>query len=200
MKKIILILTIASVLTSCNSQSKKSNEMNHKKETTIAEFNNYDLINLKFNENINDILKVVKLNLKDNQETDAFTLFGNKKFESKSDSFLLFRNKKLTDKENINNIIIHYSKDNNIIGMIQIDLKNQTDLKNNLIFNLGKSNKEYHFESITESYYWLKNGNYYYFFQKNDKDDPYNVLFIFKDKIWIDFISNLGYGGEYMKK
>ncbi|OWP74041.1 lipoprotein, partial [Flavobacterium oreochromis] len=203
MKKITLIITIALVLTSCNFETKKAKlkEENIEKQEANSSTNGFDLLNLKFNETITDILKSVKLNLKDNQDTDAMTSFEYKKFETTSNSLLILGKEKLAQVSK--NTIIHYNETNNQIGMIQIDFGNQTDLnflRKNLGVKLGTIKSEYNLESI-KSCFWLNNsGIYYYYFQKNDKTDPYNILFVFKDKVWIDFISNLGYGGEFMKK
>ncbi|MFK7114003.1 lipoprotein [Flavobacterium oreochromis] len=113
MKKTTLIITIALVLTSCNFETKKAKlkEENIEKQEANSSTNGFDLLNLKFNETITDILKSVKLNLKDNQDTDAMTSFEYKKFETTSNSLLILGKEKLAQVSK--NTIIHYNETNN---------------------------------------------------------------------------------------
>jgi hypothetical protein len=218
------------LLYSCNSQTKNKVEKEMAKSTFSKPF---DLANLTLNENINDILTFVNLSPKDTIKNEELTLMGNERFVFNSENVLIFNKIKLTNKSNndTNNIIFHYGKidpeigalnneKNNILGMYQINIYSENEIKyllQNLNLKLGKEFFEKEIEGNTSDIkdnnlietknkfkenisIWKKNNLIYYCFIKytlNDKKEYKNSLNLFvfnkSNKEWIGFISGLGY-------
>lgn len=231
MKKTILVFTICIifVLGSCNSKTKKKdliqdNKIKEKKMTNLKPF---DLLNLSLNENIQDVLKSANYDLNDNEETDAFTVFTYKKFETSSPKFLIIDEKKFNNKTEklTNNLILHYSEENNIVAMCQVSLYTLpeiTRILSTLNNRMGKpsynSEKSGNIQDVVNGqtvdtkikydekvYLWKYNGLFYFCTNKlvqNKKLEYELKLFILKnDPEWINFIGSFGspYIGDAIK-
>lgn len=221
MKKLKLFtICIIVVLGSCNSKTNKKdlvqdNEIKEKKMTSLKPF---DILNLRLNENIEDVLKSVNCSLNDNEETEAFTVFTYKKFETSSPKFLIIEDKKFSNKTEkfTNNLILHYSEENNTVAMCQISLFTLPEitellstLNNRLekpIYDTEKSGNiqdvingetiETKIKYDEKVYLWKSNGLIYFCTNKlvkNKKSEYELKLFILKnDPEWINFIGSFG--------
>lgn len=217
MKKINLALVFIALtmLSACNSHTNNKSDKNNASQEKNNNELPFDLANLKFTENINDVLLSVNISKKDTIKNDEVTLLGNEKLVFESEKLLVFEKIKLTsnnDKQK-NNIIFHYGKvdpeigamnneKDNILGMYQINLFNTIDadkLFNSLSLKFGTPNDTFSLGPI-KTFFWIKNEICYYYFTK-DKDQFYRVLFVYKkaDKEWIDFIGGLGFDSGRLK-
>ena len=219
MLKTIIICLVSIIIQSCNSQKKdKVNEQQEKVLNNQAQVP-FDLINIKLNENIKDILNKVDLTFKNNEETDAFTLFTNQKFESTSSKVLIFDKIALSGKNNNqnNNVIFHYSEEDSIVKMYQVNIfsKQETEsLQEKLNSKFGKTifqnqksgnvsdiidgeMKQTNIKFDEKVRIWSNENLIYYFFTQityNDNVEYKSNLFVLKkQKEWVDFIGGLGY-------
>lgn len=217
--KFVTICAMIIMIQSCNSQKKESKKEEQKQESKNSNQVSFDLINIKLSEKIADLLKVVNMSFKNNEETDALTLFTNKKFESTSSKFLRFDNILLNGKDDnqVNNVIFHYGEDSGIVGMYQLNIFSKAEIDNltgKLNINLGKTifqtqksgnvsdiingeMKESKVKFDEKIFIWSKKDLIYYFFVQvtYDKKIKYksNLFVIKKQKTWIDFIGSLGF-------
>ncbi|PQL92358.1 hypothetical protein [Apibacter adventoris] len=211
MKPIILFLYCCFfTFNPCQAQEKKETKEQNKTQTEKSEpmKQPFDLLNLTFNEDILTILTSAGLQLKDNEETDALTLLGYKKFESTSSKLLTFNGKDLsgTNKKERNNIILYYAEEDNLedakensLGMYQVNLftSNKADILFNNIENKFGNPKTYELGNI-KTFLWVKNDLCFYYFTKDPNEnsqDFYRVLFVFNknNKQWVNFIGALGF-------
>lgn len=179
----------------------------------------FDLINIKLEANIKDVLKTVDMTFKDNQETDAFTLFTNQKFESSSSKLLIFDKIALSGKNNnqINNVIFHFSKEDSIIKMYQVNIFTKLETESiteklsskfgKAIFQNQKSGnvsdivdgemKQTNIKFDEKVAIWSNENLIYYFFTQitynNNVEYNSNLFVLKKQKEWVDFIGGLGY-------
>ncbi|PQL92357.1 hypothetical protein [Apibacter adventoris] len=211
--KNLIPLSFLLFFTSCQAQEKKETKEQNKTQTEKSEpmKQPFDLLNLTFNEDILTILTSAGLQLKDNEETDALTLIGYKKFESTSPKLLTFNGKDLsgTNKKEKNNIILYYAEEGNLeyakensLGMYQVNLFTDDEiksLKNELNIKFGKPKFNHnHLGNVadvrngeliqtdikfTEDINIWENNNiiYYSFYQTTEDAERFN-LFVFLKK------------------
>lgn len=219
MLKTIIICLVSIMIQSCNSQKKdKVNEQQEKILNNQVQVP-FDLINIKLEENIKDVLNTIDMCFKDNEETDAFTLFTNQKFESTKSKVLAFDKIALSGKNDNqnNNVIFHYSEEDSIIKMYQVNIfsKQETEsLEEKLNSKFGKTifqnqksgnvsdivdgeMKQTNIKFDEKVAIWSNKNLIYYFFTqiRYNKSIEYksNLFVLKKQKEWVDFIGGLGY-------
>lgn len=219
MLKITIICLVSIMIQSCNSQNKNKVKEQQEKALKNQVQVPFDLINIKLEENIKDVLNTVDMSFKDNEETDAFTLFTNQKFESTASKVLVFDKIALSGKNNNqnNNVIFHYSEEDSIIKMYQVNIltKQETEsLTEKLSSKFGKTifqnQKSGNVSDIVDGVMkqtnmkfdekvaiWSNKDLIYYFFTQiiynNNVECKSNLFVLKKQKEWVDFIGGLGY-------
>jgi len=119
MKSLSIIFLLIIILFSCKSESKHTEKFN---KDSMQIFN---LLNLKFKENINNILTFNNLNLEQGKTEEDVTLFGYDRYKSKSPVLLKFDNL-VFDTAN-SSIILHYAETDSIIKFYELKLQNKND-------------------------------------------------------------------------
>lgn len=91
----------------------------------------FDLFGFDFSETIENILTQHNLELLDGK-SEALTLFGFERFETTTPKLLVFDGISLSNKKKgiENNIIFHFSTNNNLIAMYEVNLYTENEVKN----------------------------------------------------------------------
>lgn len=146
MKIVALQCVLLLTMLSCTSTGKNSDTAadSTKKETMTGTTNmgKFDLANLSFSENIDDLLKGQALTVADGSNTES-TVMGYESFASSSPKLLVYNGQALSggsgDKKN--QLVLHYAQSGHQLNMYeaQIYSAEQTDLlEKNLLKKLGK--------------------------------------------------------------
>ena len=135
----------------------------------------FDLFKMKFSKKIDNMIEPNNLSLEDGK-SEALILFGYDRFQTSSEGLLLFDGISMSGnfKEKNNNVILHYSLEDKIISMYELNLYTEDKaqiLKETLNKKLGKPNHSSNNNDGLEMTVWKDDSpNIYYFLMSYNEE------------------------------